>query len=262
MSETTAQASDTIRWCADCFRFRLRPTLGWTQLAAHYAYPEGADAATVRANMVSSVDGAITVDGRSQPLSGQDDWYLFGLQRALADAILVGAGTARAEGYGPGRARPEFAQLRQRSGQPDAPTLALVSRSGKLDPDADYLGGSSRAIVITCSTGRDNLGAVSDRADVIVAGDDDVDLGDAVDQLRDRGHRKLLSEGGPHLLGSMLDAGLIDEMVTTLSPLLAGGDSGRMVAGASGSVLELALAGVLESDGALFLHYRRKASHS
>jgi riboflavin biosynthesis pyrimidine reductase len=234
--------------------------LGVDELAAHYAYPVETDATTVRANMVSSVDGAITVDGRSQPLSGHDDWFLFGLQRALADAILVGAGTARAEGYGPGRARPEFAHLRQQSGQPDAPTLALVSRSGKLDPDADYLGNSSRAIVITCATGRDNLGAVSDRADVIVAGDDEVDLGDAIGQLRDRGHRKLLSEGGPHLLGSLLDAGLIDELVTTLSPLLAGGDSGRMVDGAAPGVRDLTLTGVLESESALFLHYRRKAS--
>ncbi|MFL6183072.1 MAG: dihydrofolate reductase family protein [Actinomycetes bacterium] len=234
--------------------------LGVDELAAHYAYPDAADAATVRANMVSSVDGAIAVDGRAKPLSGQDDWYLFGLQRALADAILVGAGTARAEGYGAGRARLEFAHLRKQSGQPDAPTLVLVTRSGNLDPDADYLGGSSRAIVITCASGRDNLGAVSDRADLIVAGNDAVDLRAAFGELHDRGHRRLLSEGGPHLLGSLLDAGLIDEMVTTLSPLLAGGNSGRMVAGASTELHDLSLAGVLESEGALFLHYRRKAA--
>ena len=59
--------------------------------------------------MVTSVDGAISLDGRSKPISGATDWFLFGLQRALADVIVVGAGTARAEGYGPGRARPEFA---------------------------------------------------------------------------------------------------------------------------------------------------------
>jgi riboflavin biosynthesis pyrimidine reductase len=230
-------------------------------LALHYAYPDSAtaaDALTVRANMVSSVDGAITLDGRSEAISGRDDWFLFGLQRALADVIVVGAGTARSEGYGPGRARPEFAHLRERAGLPEAPTLALVSRSGNLDPDGEYLGGTTRAIVITSAAGRQKLGAVTDRADVVVAGDDDVDLGEALGQLYDRGHRRALSEGGPRLLGSLVDAGLLDEMVTTVSPLVAGGDSGRMVAGATAGVRELELAGVLESQGALFLHYRAK----
>jgi riboflavin biosynthesis pyrimidine reductase len=229
-------------------------------LAAHYAFPAESNTTTVRANMVSSVDGAITVDGRSKPISGRDDWFLFGLQRALADVIVVGAGTARAEGYGPGRVRPEFGHLRKGAGQSEAPTLALVSRSGDLDPNGDYLGGSARAIVITCDASRDKLGAVSERADVIVAGDQDVDLGNAIRQLHDRGHYRVLSEGGPHLLGSLLDADMVDEMVTTLSPLLAGGDSGRMVAGASAGVRDLQLVGLLEAEGALFMHYRRKAS--
>ena len=121
-------------------------------LAAHYAYPaqpsmrpDDPNGFTVRANMVSSVDGAITLDGKSKPISGTADWYLYGLQRALADVIVVGAGTARAEGYGPGRARAEFSHLREAAGQPPAPTLALVTRRGDIDPNADYLGGSTRA---------------------------------------------------------------------------------------------------------------------
>ena len=234
-------------------------------LAAHYAYASAGspkdpnDPVTVRANMVSSIDGAITLDGRSQPISGKADWFLFGLQRALADVIVVGAGTARAEGYGPGRARPEFAHLRQGAGQPPSPTLAIVSRSGDLDPDADFLSGDARPLVITCEAGAAQLGRVSDRADVIVAGGDDVDLSHAMHEVGKRGHRQVLTEGGPHLLGSLLDAALIDEFVTTSSPLVVGGDSGRMIAGAEGAVRDLDLVGLLEQDGALFTHYRRKA---
>ena len=236
-------------------------------LSAHYAYPAESDAAgaragsrgyTVRANMVSSVDGAISLGGESKPISGTADWHLYGLQRALADVIVVGAGTARAEGYGPGRARAEFSHLREAAGQPPAPTLVLVTRRGDIDPDADYLGGSARAIVITCAVGRRNLDAVSERADVVVAGEDEVDLSLALSQVSDRGHRRVLTEGGPHLLGSLLEAELLDELVTSLSPVVVGGDSARMVEGATAGVRDLDLVGLLESDGALFMHYRRK----
>jgi riboflavin biosynthesis pyrimidine reductase len=230
-------------------------------LAEHYAYPDAPESPTVRANMVTSVDGAVTLDGKSQPISGKADWHLFGLQRALADVIVVGAGTARTEGYGPGRARPGFAHLREGAGQPPAPTLALVTKHGDLDADADYLGGSARPVVITCAAGQKNLDEVRLRADVIVAGDDDVDLSLALRELHERGHRRVLSEGGPHLLGSLLDADLIDEMVASLSPLLVGGDAGRMVQGAVGAAHALELVGLLEADGALFTHYRRKREH-
>jgi 5-amino-6-(5-phosphoribosylamino)uracil reductase len=242
------------------------PDVDLDALTAHYAYPAAPDqptsgrSCTVRANMVSSIDGAIALDGRSKPISSEADWYLFGLQRALADVIMVGAGTARAEGYGPGRARPEFAQLRQRSGQPPAPTLALVTRSGSLEADADYLGGAARPIVITCESGRRNLGRVTQRADVIVAGDTDVDLSAALSELVDRGHLRVLTEGGPHLLGSLLDADLIDELTTSLSPVVVGGDSRRMVQSAVGRVRTFDLVGLLESDGALFLHYRSEGT--
>ena len=207
--------------------------------------------------MVTSVDGAISLGGHSRPISGDADWHLFGLQRALADAIVVGAGTARTEGYGPGRARPEFAHLRDRAGQPPSPTLVLVTRTGTLDADGDYLGGAATPVVVTCADGSRSLGDVAERADVVVAGDDTVDLASALDQLAARGFRRVLSEGGPHLLGSLFDADRVDELVTSLSPLVVGGDAGRMVGGASSRARPLALAGLLESEGSLFMHYRR-----
>ena len=117
-------------------------------MAKLYRYGPGQ---TVRANMVSSLDGAVAVEGRSKPISGAADLFLFGLLRALADVILVGAGTARTEGYGPGRARNEFAHLRKEANQPPAPTIAMVTRSANLDPEAAiFTEAADRTIVITC----------------------------------------------------------------------------------------------------------------
>lgn len=224
-------------------------------LAAHYAYSA---AGGVRANMVSSVDGAISLDGRSQPISGKTDWFLFGLQRALADVIVVGAGTARSEGYGPGRARPEFAHLRADASQASAPTLALVTASGRLDPAASFFGGQARAIVITCAAATDeHIEPLREVADVVVCGDESVDLVAAVATLRRRGLTRILTEGGPSLLGALATHDLIDEVVATMSPILVGGDSGRMVAGAPPAVRSLELVGLLEDENALFTHYRR-----
>lgn len=224
-------------------------------LAAHYAYPA---VGAVRANMVTSIDGAISLNGRSQPISGDADWFLFGLQRALADVIVVGAGTARAEGYGPGRARAEFAHLRDAAGQPSAPPLAIVTASGKLDPAANCFGGTARTIVITSRAAParhvDPLRAV---ADVIVSGDDTVDLRAAIDVLRERGLARILTEGGPSLLGALAAGDLVDELVASISPSLIGGDASRMVVGAPGAERDLELVGLLEDDGTLFTHYRR-----
>jgi riboflavin biosynthesis pyrimidine reductase len=224
------------------------------ELAAHYAYPEDG---AVRANMVATVDGAISLDGRSKPISGPGDWYLFGLQRALADVVLVGAGTARSEGYGPGRARPEFAHLRQAAGQPAAPTIACVTLSGAIDPDADFLGGSHRAVVITCEAASERVSALHGTADVVVVGDEEVDLAAAITDLHERGMRRVLTEGGPSLLGSLTTDDLLDEVVATISPSLVGGDSPRMVKDAAAELRPLQLVGLLEEDGALFTHYRR-----
>ena len=94
------------------------------QLAELFAYRGDA---RIRANMVSSLDGAVAVDGRSAPISGPPDKYMFGFLRALADVVVVGAGTVRSEGYGPGRVREEFAHLRLAADQLDAPVIAVVT---------------------------------------------------------------------------------------------------------------------------------------
>ncbi len=167
-------------------------------LAGLYAYPElGAPPARwLRANMVESMDGAATLDGRSGGLSGEADERVFAMLRALADVILVGAGTARAEGYGP--VRPETEGLRWawlRDGRPPSPPIAVVTRALDLDPGGPLLTEApphARTIVITTgSAPAQRRAAVARTAEVIVAGETSVDLKAAVGALAGRGHQRI-----------------------------------------------------------------------
>lgn len=227
-------------------------------LARAYAYP---GSPYLRANMVSSADGAASVNGLSRGLSSPGDRRVFWILRGLADVILVGAGTTRAEGYRPTRDKNDaWEPLGLRSGRAAAPPIAVVSRSLDLDPAAPFISGApadARTIVITCSSApaeaREALSAV---ADVIVAGEHLVDLPEAVRALADRGLGRILCEGGPHLLGQLASAGLLDELCLTLSPVLAGPGAPGIVAGAPfAAARRLSLAGVLEEDGTLFCRY-------
>ncbi len=228
-------------------------------LAALYAYPAGLDRAWVRANMVHSADGAAAVDGLSGGLSGPGDREVFGVLRALADVVLVGAGTARAEKYGPARVRPAWAGLRV--GRPAAPPIAVLSGRLDLDLDGPLLTGpapEARTIVITGGAGAaDRRAAAAARADVIVAGGRRVDLAAAVAALAGRGHQRILAEGGPHLLGQLAAAGLLDELCVTVSPVLIGGPAGRIIHGPAGGPgpARLDLAHLLADDSYLFCRY-------
>lgn len=223
-------------------------------LARLYAYPEPR---WLRANMVASADGAGFLDGRSAGLSSDADRRLFGLLRALTDVVLVGAGTARTEQYKPARRRPEFAALRD--GRPPAPPIALVSRKLDLDfttPLFTAAPPDARTIVITCAEAPDDrLAAAARAADLIVVGDLVVDLSEALSALRARGLGRVLCEGGPHLLGEIAAAGLLDELCLTVSPLLAGPGPGRITAGAPFPAQPMQLAQVLAADGVLFCRY-------
>lgn len=222
-----------------------------------YAYPRGA-ALWVRANMVSSVDGSAVVDGRSEGLSTPGDKQVFGVLRGLADAVVVGAGTARTEGYRALRAKPDYASLRESLGQHAAPVLVLVSGRLDLDPASPlFHGGDRRTVLVTSAASdpgrRDRLGAV---ADVIVAGDVHVDMAAALEQLAARGLTRVLCEGGPHLLADLAASGRLDELCLTLAPRLVGGDGPRITVGPAIGT-RLALAQLLEDDSALFASYVR-----
>jgi len=207
---------------------------------ACYGTPDRARSPWVTVNMITTIDGATALDGRSGRLGGPADKRVFAAVRATADVILVGAGTARAENYGP----------------PAVPArLAIVSARLDLDPAARVFSGEQRPVVVTIA-GADatRRAAIEAVADVIEAGEDRVDLRRALAHL----HGVVVCEGGPSLNGQLVAAGLVDEMCLTLAPLLASGDSKRVAHGpAPDAPGRLELAHVLEEDGYLFLRYAR-----
>jgi riboflavin biosynthesis pyrimidine reductase len=196
----------------------------------------------VRLNMIASVDGAITVGGVSGPLGGTGDHRVFTTMRSCADAVLVAAGTVRAEGYGP------------------APVpLVIVTRSCRLDLDAPlFTKAPVRPVVVTVAAApRDRRERAADVADVLVAGEQDVDLPSTLCELGHRGHTAVLAEGGPTLNAQLARTDLIDELCLTVSPVLASGDAGRILSGPPlPTARRLAPVSVCEEDGFLFLRLR------
>ncbi|HYT10436.1 MAG TPA: pyrimidine reductase family protein [Mycobacteriales bacterium] len=225
-------------------------------LLAAYTPPEGVDR-HVRANFVASADGAAWLDGVSGGLSSPADKGVFTVLRDLADVILVGAGTVRVEGYSYPAYPPGRRARRRQLGLAELPSFAVVS--GKLDLDRTsslFAAAPVRTVVITSAGAPpDRRAALEPVADVVVAGQDHVDLPAALDLLQQRGLRRVLCEGGPMLLGSLGTAGLLDELCLTVAPLLAGPGAGRITAGPGHHPLALRLGHVLTEDGAVFLRY-------
>lgn len=214
----------------------------------------------VRVNFVASIDGAATVDGKSGGLGGPGDKQIFDVLRMVCDVLLVAAGTVRNENYDALRLDEQSRAWRRGQGLPEFPLMAVVSRS--LDLNLDQLvfaDAPVRPVVITHEgADPDRRAAVAEVADVIAAGDGEVDLAAALAGLRGRGGSQVLCEGGPHLFGAMVAADLVDELCLTVSPLLAGGDAGRIATGPAGPGREMTLRHVLGEDDMLFLRYARR----
>jgi len=207
-----------------------------------------------RVNFIASVDGATTVDGRSRALQSAGDLRVFRLLRALADAVVVGAGTAAAEGYGPMTDDSTVGRMRVALGRPATAPIVVVSRRASLDP-AGRLAAAPTVLVTCAAADPARRAALADAGvEVLVCGEDDVDLPLAVDRLAGRGLEQLTCEGGPQLLRAALLAGVVDELDLSLSPALAGGGV-RLVDAALPELVALELRQLLEEDGMLFTRY-------
>ena len=228
------------------------------QLAGCYAINDRSSQ-SVRVNFVASIDGAATDHGLSGGLSGQADKRVFGLLRRLCDVILVGAGTVRAEGYGAMRLDQASARLRRQNGLADQPVFAIVSGTLGLDPDSTVFSNAPvKAIVVTVGASSPvKKKALSRVADVVVCGDERLDVSLMLDAFARRGLRQVLCEGGPTLFGTLLDADRVDELCLTISPLIEAGDAHRIVVGTLEKARRMSLHHVLVSDGTLMLRYLR-----
>ncbi|OLT13267.1 hypothetical protein BJF78_22265 [Pseudonocardia sp. CNS-139] len=232
---------------------RPAPELDDNRLADLYAYPAVLTAPYVRVNFVSSADGAAAVEGRSGGLGSPADRRVFRMLRELAEVVLVGAGTVRAEDYR-GTRRPT-------RGRDTFPPVAIVTGSADLDPESRCFTDTHVPPIVLTGAGaprarRDRLAAAG--ADVVVL--ERLDPESVLAELGRRGLHRVLCEGGPSLFGDLVTADAVDELCLTLAPLLAGGAATRIARGVPGTPPRpLQLAGALHEDGTLLLRYTRAA---
>jgi riboflavin biosynthesis pyrimidine reductase len=224
------------------------------ELVADLAAPTGP---WLRVNFVASVDGAATSGGVSGSLGDDADKRMFELLRRVSDVVLVGAGTVRGEGYGPMRVSDESAAWRSGRGLAAHPVFAIVSGSLDLDPESRiFTDAPVMPVVIT--TGRaSGAERFEGLADVIVAGEETLDVRLALAGLHERGLVKVLCEGGPSLFGSLIAADSVDELCLTVSARLEVGDAPRIAHGPVSAPAQLGLSRVLRHESTLLLRYGR-----
>ncbi|MUN55618.1 pyrimidine reductase family protein [Kocuria koreensis] len=233
------------------------------QLLTLYAPRTADDGAWLRMNFVTSLDGAVAVDGVSGSLGGPGDFRVFELQRYLADVVLVGAGTVRDEGYGAMVLPQEATRWRADHGLTDHPVFALISGSADLSPESETFSRAPVRPLVFVSADADEArrDALAEVADVVIAS---VPGGAAIDprivraHLVSRGLTRIHGEGGPRVFGSFLEAGVVDELCLTMAPKLLAGRAGRISASESSVPTHMDLASVLRSEDELLLRYIRK----
>ncbi|MBB4910066.1 pyrimidine reductase family protein [Actinophytocola algeriensis] len=229
-----------------------------------YAYPAELTSPFVQVNFVASADGAATVSGRSRGLSSPADKKVFALGRDLADVVLVGAGTALAEGYRGVKHTELRASRRSNLGLTDVPPIAVVTGRGSVDPTSQLITDTTVPPIVLTSEAAptDWRKAMADAGvDVVVAGEDRVDPALALHALADRGLLRVCCEGGPTLFADLIAANLVDQLCLTVAPLLTGAGAVRVADGLPASEpMSLTLESVLSDEGFLMLRYRKKAA--
>jgi riboflavin biosynthesis pyrimidine reductase len=233
---------------------RISAVTSIIELAPFYADPPDG----VRANMIFSADGAAAFGGRAGPLSCPTDQRLLKNLRGLADVVLVGAGTARAENYGPVALSDAARARRHHEGRAEPPPIAVVSRSGDL-PARLFSNPDQPPILVTCARTAARHDLDENRQHIMVAGEDSVDVSRAVAMLREQGLRRILCEGGPTLLDELVDADAVTEICVTLAPKLAASQpvGHRLHPARLPTPVTMRLEHVLVCDGYLYLKYCR-----
>jgi riboflavin biosynthesis pyrimidine reductase len=213
------------------------------------------------ANMVSSLAGTAAVGGRVAALSTPPDAELLNLMRVLADVVLVGAETVRREGYRELGLSSEQMAARRAAGRPGTPRLAVVTRSLDLNFSGKPFAGAppeARTLVITCEAAdARRVERAREVADVVIVGEERVDLEQAASRLSELGSQVVLCEGGPTLLGGLVSVGRLDELCLTIAPLMGGDPLPVAVSTPGAPLTHFALRHVIRSGDTLFLRYER-----
>ncbi|WP_062908632.1 pyrimidine reductase family protein [Mycobacterium avium] len=233
------------------------------ELPGLYDYPDRHAGTWVRANFIASVDGGATADGSSGAMGGPGDRFVFNLLRELADVIVVGAGTVRIEGYSGAQLGVAQRQQRQARGQSEVPPLGIVTKSGHLNRDmAVFTRTEVPPLVLTCAAAADQtrrlLSGLCEVLDCSAGDPERVDEATMLALLGKRGMRRILTEGGPTLLNSLLERQLLDELCLTIAPYLVGGHARRIATGPGQLLTRMRCAHVLTDDaGYLYTRYVR-----
>jgi riboflavin biosynthesis pyrimidine reductase len=232
-----------------------------TELAEIYAYPEQLDQPWVKVNFISSADGAVALGGKSGGLGDANDKRVFRLGRTLCDVVVVGAATALIERYrGVKRAETDV-DRRLALGLAPVPPIAVISKRCSVDPSSLLLTDTEVApIIFTAASapGQRRAAVAAAGAEVVLAGDEDVDPKAVLADLDRRNLRRVNCEGGPTLFGTLIAADLVDELCLSVAPLLTSGDAGRIATGlAPGTPVKLRLTSVLRGGSLLMLRYLR-----
>lgn len=234
--------------------------LSHDELPQLYGYP--ADRTWVRANFLTSLDGGATVEGLSGALGSPGDRAVFVVLRELADVIVVGAGTVRSEGYSGAQLSVAQRQQRQARGQGEVPPLAIVTKTGHLERDlAVFTRTEVAPFVLTCAAVADETrhrlsGLAAEVIDCSGADPAEVDVAAIVANLAERDLRRILTEGGPTLLGTFIEHDLLDELCLTIAPFVVGGLARRIAAGPGQLQTRMRCGHVLTDDaGYLYTRY-------
>jgi riboflavin biosynthesis pyrimidine reductase len=224
-------------------------------LAGYYGDPP----VGVRANMVLTPDGGGAFHGRTKAITDAADQMLLGYLRSRADAVMVGAATIAAEHYGPVTLDAAARAQREAAGHAPTPPLVVVTARANLSAALPVFAPEGpRTIVATLARSAAGAAELHDVADLVVVGEDDIDLARLLAVLRERGMERVLCEGGPYLLSRLVEQDLVDDMCVTVSPYLAGSQPTTMQPGSALlAPIRLQLRHALVNDDLLYLRYTR-----
>jgi riboflavin biosynthesis pyrimidine reductase len=213
----------------------------------------------VRSNMITALDGGAAFDGRTKAITDPADQLLLAYLRSCCDVVLAGSATVAAEQYGPVKLRNELRQRRTAAGLAELPRLAVVTARGALSPELRIFSDpDQRPLIVTTRRTANDRRQLADLGDVVVAGDELIEPAKMLKALGDLGLGRVLCEGGPYLLSTLIDADLVDDMCLTVAPYLAG--SQPTTPQPTSSLLaptRLTLRHVLQRNDLLYLRYSR-----
>jgi riboflavin-specific deaminase-like protein len=206
-------------------------------------------------NFATTLDGRAAISGKSGAIGSDTDTEVLQRLRTRVDAVMIGAGTMRAERYGRMVSDPDFRAYRERTGLAHDPLAVIVSNRLELPWDAElFTDGGGRVVIFTASEQEPPETATPV---TLVRHPEGVDLEQALAWLRsERGIRSVLCEGGPTLHGRLREAGLADELFLTVAPKIAGGEGPRVLEGALPDVDQVELVWLLDNGSELFTRYR------